>query len=98
MALSPASARAGSWGRGLPAAHHRAVGVQAGAGLDEGVAVADLCAVGAGELDPPLRRSHLLAAGAGVLQSSHFGRITEERVEPCVKIKVTQKIILYTYT
>lgn len=43
------------------------------------VRVGDLCVVRAGELDLPLRRGQLLAARAGVLQGSHFGRVAERR-------------------
>lgn len=43
------------------------------------VHVGDLCVVRAGELDLPLRCSQLLAARAGVLQGSHFGRVAERR-------------------
>lgn len=43
------------------------------------VAVGDLSAVRAGELDVPLRRGQLLAAGAGVLQRPQFTRVAERR-------------------
>lgn len=49
------------------------------------VHVGDLCVVRAGELDLPLRCSQLLAARAGVLQGSHFGRVAERRERDGVK-------------
>ena len=46
------------------------------------VGVADLSVVTAVELDLPLRRGQLLAAGTLVLQGSHFGGVAERR-EKC---------------
>lgn len=44
-----------------------------------GVGIGDLGVVRAEELDLPLRCGQLLAAGAGMLQGSHFGRVAERR-------------------
>lgn len=60
-------------------ARHRALGLEAPAAVNVGVGVSDLCVVRAGELDLALRCSQLLAAGAGVLQGSCFGRVAERR-------------------
>lgn len=60
-------------------ADHRALRLEAATGIDVDVCVGDLCVVRAGELDLPFRRGQLLAARAGVLQGSHFGRVAERR-------------------
>ena len=63
----------------MAAAGHRAFCREARAFVDVDVGVANLCVVRAGELDLPLRCSRLLAAGAGVLQGTHFGRVADDR-------------------
>lgn len=60
-------------------AWHRAFCLEALAVVNVDVGKADLRVVGAGELDYPLRCSHLLAAGTGVLQGSHCGRVADRR-------------------
>lgn len=63
----------------MTSAHHRALCLEAPAGVDVGVGIGELGVVGAGELDLPLGCGQLLAARAGVLQGSHFGRVSERR-------------------
>lgn len=75
-------------------AKYRAFSLEAPTGINVGVSVGDLSVVRTKELDLPLRRGKLCAAGAGVLQGSHFGRVAERGEKLNVK---TMKIGMCEY-
>lgn len=80
FALSPASTwiDAGGSGCHFTTTKYRALCLEAPTGIDVGIGVGDFSVVSAEELDLLLRSGQLLAAGAGVLQGSHFGRVAEK--------------------